>query len=130
MILTGPLRRTVYNCENNSINLGKFFHFRTISRKFAEITRPRILGAAMSAGAIYLISSLTDEINLLCYQGNLTPVLNNQYTNPSVPENEPSQARLGRKRLHTAIGCENQPPPSLSAFSKDPKRFLRHSLRR
>ncbi|CAB4000998.1 citron Rho-interacting kinase isoform X1 [Paramuricea clavata] len=102
----------------------------TISRKFAEITRPRILGAAMATGAIYLISSLTDEINLLCYQANLTPVLSNLFTNASVPENEPSQTRLGRKRLHTAIGCENQHPPSLSAFSKDPKKFLRHSLRR
>jgi hypothetical protein len=112
-------------------NWGKFFHFRTISRKFAEITRPRIVGRAMSPGAIYLVSTLADEIQLLCYQGNLTPVLNNLVTNPPAPENETSgQTRLGRKRLHTAIGCENQPPPSLSAFSKDPKRFLRNSLRR
>ncbi|XP_028400493.1 citron Rho-interacting kinase-like isoform X3 [Dendronephthya gigantea] len=101
----------------------------TISRKFAEITRPRILGPAISPGAIYLVSTvMSDEISLLCYQGNLTPVLSNAVTNSS--ESDGDQKRLGRKRLRTATGSENEPPPSFSAFSKDPKRFLRNSLRR
>lgn len=109
-----------------------------ISHKFVEIKRPRIIGAAMAPGAIYLVSTVTDEIELLCYQGNLTPTLLNavDQNGSSSSENE-SLTRHGRKRPHTTTGCENLPPNSskssdvnsLSEFSRNPKRFLRSSLR-
>lgn len=86
----------------------------------------------MAPGAIYLVSTLTDEIDMLCYQGNLSPILQTVDENKSSLDNEAMSARHGRKRLHTATGCENLPSNSLnslSAFSRNPKRFLRNSLR-
>lgn len=114
-----------------------FLSFRAISHKFVEIQRPRILGPAMASGAIYLVSTQSNEIDMLCYQGNLTPVLNAVDQNSSSSDSENASVRQGRKRLRTATGRENQALSnskssdfnSLSPFSRKPKRFLRSSLR-
>lgn len=121
----------------NSIEICKIPAINTenqerICTKFFEIKKPRILGPAMAPAAIYLVSTLTDEIDMLCYQGNLTPILQTVDENKSSSHSEATSGH-GRKRLHTATGCENVPPSnslnSLSAFSRNPKRFLRNSLR-
>lgn len=54
------------------------FHFFTFfsfycSRyvhKFMEIQNPRVLGPAVSPGAVYLASTLHEQVEMLCFQGN------------------------------------------------------------
>lgn len=41
--------------------------------KFLEIQNPRVLGPAVSPGAVYLASTLHEKVEMLCFQGNLAP---------------------------------------------------------
>lgn len=96
----------------------------TMSRTFASIERPRILGAALRAGAVYVVSAMSDKIQIMCCQGNLSSVLNSVELNACQ-----ATSRHTIKRRRSAVGSENEIPPSFSAFSKDPQRFLQSSLR-
>ncbi|XP_046840291.1 citron Rho-interacting kinase-like isoform X2 [Xenia sp. Carnegie-2017] len=96
----------------------------TMSRTFASIERPRILGAALRAGAVYVVSAMSDKIQIMCCQGNLSSVLNSVELNACQ-----ATSRHTIKRRRSAVGSENETPPSFSAFSKDPQRFLQSSLR-
>ena len=47
------------------------FHFHShFVHKFHEIQNPRVLGSAVSPGAVYLVSTLHEQVELLCFQGN------------------------------------------------------------
>ena len=37
--------------------------------KFLEIQNPRVLGPAVSPGAVYLASTLQEQVEMLCFQG-------------------------------------------------------------
>ena len=41
--------------------------------KFLEIQNPRVLGPAVSPGAVYLASTLHEQVEMLCFQGNAAP---------------------------------------------------------
>lgn len=41
--------------------------------KFLEIQNPRVLGPAVSPGAVYLASTLHEKVEMLCFQGNAAP---------------------------------------------------------
>ena len=46
------------------------FIFSHFVHKFHEIQNPRVLGPAVSEGAVYLVSTLHEQVELLCFQGN------------------------------------------------------------
>ena len=39
------------------------------AHKFLEIRNPRVLGPAVSPGAVYLASTLQEQVEMLCFQG-------------------------------------------------------------
>lgn len=39
------------------------------AHKFLEIQNPRVLGPAVSPGAVYLASTLQEQVEMLCFQG-------------------------------------------------------------
>lgn len=41
--------------------------------KFLEVQNPRVLGPAVSPGAVYLASTLHEKVEMLCFQGSLAP---------------------------------------------------------
>lgn len=41
--------------------------------KFLEIQNPRVLGPAISPGAVYLASTLHEKVEMLCFQGSAAP---------------------------------------------------------
>lgn len=51
----------------NAENPSRYVH------KFMEIQNPRVLGPAVSPGAVYLASTLHEQVEMLCFQGNAAP---------------------------------------------------------
>lgn len=42
----------------------------SFTHKFLEIQNPRVLGPAISPGAVYVVSSMQEQVELLCFQGS------------------------------------------------------------
>lgn len=45
-------------------------YFSSFTHKFLELQNPRVLGPAISPGAVYIVSSMQDQVELLCFQGS------------------------------------------------------------
>ncbi|XP_022780494.1 citron Rho-interacting kinase-like [Stylophora pistillata] len=57
-------------CEIPPIKAENSSHY---VHKFLEIQNPRVLGPAVSPGAVYLASTLHEQVEMLCFQGNAAP---------------------------------------------------------
>ena len=50
-------------------SLFRIFSCSRYSHKFLEIQNPRVLGPAVSPGAVYIASTLQEQVEMMCFQG-------------------------------------------------------------